>query len=173
MDINQSILEEETKSPIDSSFEEELFSEESSCDNLSCPLKEFHFLNASTYFSLYPDIFNRDVMHSPYSYDCDFTLSQSYEVQYNHDFHLENKEINLSSHETFHPLSTWELGNIQTTRFEEVSYDSSKLLDQWSYHDHSLYLFHIDIQTEVTDHDKIIDLRISMNHKRLLEKCFI
>ncbi len=93
MDINQSILEEETKSPIDSSFEEELFNEESSYDNLSCPQKEFHFLNTSTYFSLYPDIFNQGAMHSSYSYDFDSTLSQTYGVQYNHDLHLENEEI--------------------------------------------------------------------------------
>ena len=36
-DINQFILEEETKSPIDLSFEDELFSEESSCNDLSYP----------------------------------------------------------------------------------------------------------------------------------------
>ena len=84
---------------------------------------------------MYPDIFNQEAMHSSYSYDFDFTLLQSYAVQYNHDLHLENEEINLSSHETFSQLSTWESGNIQTRRFEEVSYDSSKFLDQESYHD--------------------------------------
>ena len=74
-------------------------------------------------------------MHSSYSYDFDFTLLQYYAVQYNHDLHLKNEEINLFSHETFFQLSTWESGNIQTSRFEEVSYDSSKFLDQQSYHD--------------------------------------
>ena len=38
-DINQFFLEEETKPPIDSSFEEELFNEEFSCDDLSYPRK--------------------------------------------------------------------------------------------------------------------------------------
>lgn len=77
-------------------------------------------------------------MHSPCPYNFDSTLPQSSEVQYNQDLHLENKEINLSSHETSYPLSTWELGSIQTSRFEEVSYDSSKFLDQQSYHDRPL-----------------------------------
>ena len=32
-------------------------------------------------------------------------------------------------------------------------------------------MFHIDFQTQVIDHDKIVDLRLSMNHKRLLQVC--
>ena len=52
--------------------------------------------------------------------------------------HLENEEMNPSSHKTFPQLHTWELGNIQTSRLEEISYDLSKVLDQQSYHNQSL-----------------------------------
>ena len=82
--LHSDFYDEIAKPPIDLFFKEELSCEEFLCDNLYFPQKEFHFLNACTYFSLYPDIFGQGAMHSSYFDELNSTWLQSYE-----DLHLE------------------------------------------------------------------------------------
>ena len=146
--LHSDLYNEIAKLPIDLFFKEELSCEESSRVNLFLPREEFHFLNTSTYFSLYPDLFAEGVMHDLNFVELHSALLQPCEVQSNHDLHLENKEDHPFSRETFYQLSTWELGDSQTSGFKEVSHDSLKCLSKqyYSNRDHVL---------EIEDHYEI------------------
>jgi hypothetical protein len=61
-------------------------------ENVSLPRDSFYFLSSSTFYTLYPDIFDHNAMHVPNSFELHFTLLESNKVQTNYKVHIEEKE---------------------------------------------------------------------------------
>jgi hypothetical protein len=64
---------------------------DSACENVSLPRDSFYFLNSSTHYALYPDLFHHNAMHGPNYFKLHFALKESNKVQTYYNVHIEEK----------------------------------------------------------------------------------
>jgi hypothetical protein len=107
----------------------------------------FCVLNYSTYYSLYPDIFYHHVMQSCVPDHFGMNPALYNQVQINGDFHTEDKEENISTHDHItsysNQLSVGELRNDLKGSQIVSSIDSSKIVLKEGFHFYHNQLFEI------------------------------
>jgi len=79
------------KSPMELSSRNKMLLRDSACENVSLPRDSFYFLNSSTHYALYHDLFDQNAMHVPNSFKLHFALQESNKVHTNYNVHIEEK----------------------------------------------------------------------------------
>jgi hypothetical protein len=107
--------------------EEEIPFKEAPFGNVSCSREAFHSLNSSTYYFLYPDLFNGLILQEATHYPIQINSigPTPFEVLDGGNVHMEDREDKASSHELsnfmpYQPFS-WDEGNVVADVYQTMS----------------------------------------------------